>query len=132
MADGGNHIGRPTRRVDGRLKVTGQAKYAAEFTTAGLLHGYIVSGTIPVGRIAAIHTRDARSVPGVVEIFTHENRPRTAWSDSRWQDEVAPPGHPFRPLNSDRVMFDGQPVALVVAETYEAARDAASLVRVDY
>src|ERR1700712_2475193 len=124
MADGGIHIGRPTRRVDGRLKVTGQAKYAAEFHPTGLLHGYIVSATIPVGRIVTIHTRDARSVPGVVEIFTHENRSSTAWRDSKWQDEGAPPGHPFRPLDSDRVLFDGQPIALVLAETYEAARDA--------
>lgn len=132
MSEQITHIGRPTSRVDGRLKVTGQAKYAAEYDTAGLLYGYIVSATVAAGRIVALHTQDARRIPGVVEIFTHENRRREAWLDRSWRDDVAPPGHPFRPLHSDRILFDGQPIALVVAETYEAARDAAALVRADY
>jgi xanthine dehydrogenase YagR molybdenum-binding subunit len=126
------HVGRPTSRVDGPLKVTGQAKYAAEYPAADLLHGYIVSSTIAAGRIRVIHVDRARLVPGVVEIFTHENRGKAAWLDRKWRDEVAPPGHPFRPLHSDRIMFDGQPIALVVADTYEAARDAASLVTAEY
>jgi xanthine dehydrogenase YagR molybdenum-binding subunit len=126
------HVGRPTSRVDGPLKVTGRAKYAAEYPAADLLHGYIVSSTIAAGRIAAMDMEDARLVPGVVEIFTHENRGKAAWLDRKWRDEVAPPGHPFRPLHSDRILFDGQPVALVVADSYEAARDAASLVVVHY
>jgi xanthine dehydrogenase YagR molybdenum-binding subunit len=126
------HVGRPTSRVDGPLKVTGRAKYAAEYPAADLLHGYIVSSTIAAGRIIAMELDDARLVPGVVEIFTHENRGKAAWLDRKWRDEVAPPGHPFRPLHSDRILFDGQPVALVVADSYEAARDAASLVVVHY
>ena len=126
------HVGRPTSRVDGPLKVTGQAKYAAEYPAADLLHGYIVGSTIAAGRIIAIDLERARLVPGVVEIFTHENRGKAAWLDRKWRDEVAPPGHPFRPLHSERILFDGQPVALIVADTFEAARDAASLVRVDY
>ena len=126
------HIGRPTSRVDGSLKVTGRAKYAAEYPAADLLHGYIVGSTIATGRIIAMDIERARLVPGVVEIFTHENRGKAAWLDRKWRDEVAPPGHPFRPLHSDRILFDGQPVALIVADTFEAARDAASLVTVDY
>ncbi|GGE49024.1 dehydrogenase [Agaricicola taiwanensis] len=126
------HIGRPTRRVDGQLKVTGRAKYAAEYDAPGLLHGAIVSSSIPAGRIVRIHTDKAKAFPGVVEIFTHENRGKAAWLDYKWRDQVAPPGHPFRPLHSDRVVFDGQPIALVVAESYEAARDAATLVHADY
>ena len=106
------HVGRPTSRVDGPLKVTGQAKYAAEYPAADLLHGYIVGSTIAAGRIIAIDLERARLVPGVVEIFTHENRGKAAWLDRKWRDEVAPPGHPFRPLHSDRILFDGQPVAL--------------------
>ena len=129
---GNLHVGRPTSRVDGPLKVTGQAKYAAEYPAADLLHGYIVGSTIATGRIIAIDLERARLVPGVVEIFTHKNRGKAAWLDRKWRDEVAPPGHPFRPLHSDRILFDGQPVALIVADTFEAARDAASLVRVDY
>ena len=126
------YIGRPTSRVDGLLKVTGQARYAAEYTADALLYGYIVGSTIAVGRIVELDLAAARSMPGVVEIFTHENRGKAAWLDRSWRDEVAPPGHPFRPLHSDRILFDGQPIALVVAETFEAARDAASLVRASY
>lgn len=126
------HIGRPTNRVDGRLKVTGQAHYAAEYPADDLLYGYIVGSTIAAGRIAAMDLDAARQFPGVVEIFTHENRSKAAWLDRSWRDEVAPPGHPFRPLHSDRILFDGQPVALIVAETFEAARDAGSLVRIAY
>jgi xanthine dehydrogenase YagR molybdenum-binding subunit len=125
-------VGRPVSRVDGRLKVTGQAKYAAEYSSSGLLYGYIVNSTIAVGRTTAIHAEAARAMPGVVEIFTHENRGKAAWLDRNWRDEVAPPGHPFRPLHSERILFDGQPIALVVADSFEAARDAASLIRVEY
>ena len=71
-------------------------------------------------------------MPGVVEIFTHENHGETARLDHSWRDETAPPGHPFRPLHSERILFAGQPIALIVAQTFEAARDAASLVRVEY
>jgi xanthine dehydrogenase YagR molybdenum-binding subunit len=126
------HIGRPTSRIDGPLKVTGRAKYAAEYPAPDLLHGYIVGSTIASGRISKLDLDRARLVPGVVEIFTHDNRGKAAWLDRSWRDEVAPPGHPFRPLNSDRILFDGQPIALVVADSYEAARDAASLVTAEY
>ncbi|RYX92659.1 MAG: xanthine dehydrogenase family protein molybdopterin-binding subunit, partial [Bradyrhizobiaceae bacterium] len=125
-------VGRPISRVDGRLKVTGKAQYAAEYQTDGLLYGYIVNATIAAGRIASMDLTAARRMPGVVEIFTHENRGKAAWLDRKWRDDVAPPGHPFRPLHSERILFDGQPVALVVAETFEAARDAASLIAVTY
>ena len=67
------HVGRPISRVDGRLKVTGQAKYAAEYPAADLLHGCVVSSTIAAGRIIRLHTDRARAMPGVVEIFTHKN-----------------------------------------------------------
>ena len=125
-------IGRPSSRVDGRLKVTGQARYAAEYPAQDLLYGAIVSSTIAAGRIRRLHVARAKELPGVVEIFTHENRGKAAWLDRNWRDEVAPPGHPFRPLNSDQILFSGQPIALVVAESHEAARDAASLVHADY
>jgi xanthine dehydrogenase YagR molybdenum-binding subunit len=68
----------------------------------------------------------------VLEVLTHEHRPALASSDENYQDEIAPPGSPFRPLYSDRILFSGQPVALVVAEEFEIARFAASLVRVEY
>lgn len=126
------YVGRPTSRVDGPLKVTGRATYAAEYAAEGLLYGVVVSATVAAGRIIDIDLDAAKAVPGVVEIFTHENRGKAAWLDRNWQDEVAPPGHPFRPLHSERILFDGQPIALIVAETFEAARDAMSLVSVTY
>ncbi len=125
-------VGTPQRRVDGRAKVTGAATYAGEFTAPDLLHGYVVSGAIAKGRIASIDTTAALAVPGVVQVFTHLNRPGTAWRDGKWQDEVGPPGSPFRPLNDDRIQYSGQPVALVVAKEFGIARYAASLVQVEY
>src|SRR3712207_3341459 len=126
------HVGSPRSRVDGRAKVTGAARYSAEFTAPDLSHGYVVSSAVAKGRITAIDTVAAEAAPGVLKVFTHENRPRTAWFNYKYQDEVAPPGSPFRPLYDDEVVYSGQPVALVVAETFDAARHAASLVRVSY
>ncbi|MBV1797085.1 xanthine dehydrogenase family protein molybdopterin-binding subunit [Siccirubricoccus sp. G192] len=126
------HVGAPRSRVDGRAKVTGEAKYAAEFPAPGLAHGHVVSGAIARGRITGIDTTAACAVPGVLEVFTHENRPRTAWFDYKHRDEVAPPGSPFRPLYDETILYSGQPVALVVAEDSGTARHAASLVRVEY
>ncbi len=125
-------VGTPQRRVEGRLKVTGVARYAAEYTAPGMLHGYVVNAGIARGRIKAIRDAAARAVPGVVEVLTHRNRPGTAWRNGPWQDEVAPPGAPFRALHDDKVGFSGQPVALVIAEDFETARHAARLVEVEY
>ncbi|MBV8913150.1 MAG: xanthine dehydrogenase family protein molybdopterin-binding subunit [Acetobacteraceae bacterium] len=126
------NIGAPRSRVDGRAKVTGSATYAAEFATPETARGYVVSSGIALGRIARIDTKAALSVPGVIEVFTHQNRPRTASSDRAHQDEVAPPGSPFRPLQSAQIQYSGQPIALVVAENFETARYAATLVEVEY
>ena len=125
-------VGSPRSRVDGPAKVTGLAKYAAEFTAGDLTHGYVVSSAIAKGRITAIDARAAEAVPGVVKVLTHENRDRTAWLDYNYQDAVAPPGSPFRALYDDAILYSGQPVALVVAEDFETARYAATLVRVEY
>ncbi len=126
------YIGTATSRVDGYAKVTGTALYAAEAKVAGLAHGSVVTSTIAKGRIARIDVSDALRVDGVIDVLTHANRPRMADADSGYKDEVAPEGSPFRPLYDDRILFDGQPVALVVAEGLEIAQFAASLVRVDY
>ena len=125
-------IGSAINRVDGLEKVTGKAKYAAEHAPAGMVYGVVVSATIAKGSITAIDEAAARSVPGVVEVLTHGNRPHVAWRDSNYQDEVAPPGSPFRALGNAQIRFSGQPVAVVLAETFEAARYAASLVGITY
>ncbi|MGU3385904.1 xanthine dehydrogenase family protein molybdopterin-binding subunit [Methylobacterium sp. D53M] len=125
-------VGSPRSRIDGPAKVTGLAKYAGEFAAPDLAYGVVVSSSIAKGRITAIDSAEAEAVPGVLKVLTHENRPRTAWRDKNFQDQVAPPGSPFRALYDDLIVFNGQPVALVVAEDFETARYAASLVRVSY
>jgi xanthine dehydrogenase YagR molybdenum-binding subunit len=129
---GTTYLGKPTSRIDGRAKVTGVAKYAAEYNVPGLAHGVVVSSAIAKGRIKRIHTAEALAVDGVLDVLTHEHRPKLASSDEKYGDEVAPPGAPFRPLYDDQIRFSGQPVALVVATEFEIARFAASLVRIDY
>ena len=126
------YIGTATSRVDGLAKVTGAARYAGEFNAPGLLHGSMVAATITKGRITRIDAAAALQVEGVVAVLTHENRPPMADNDQAYKDDVAPDGSPFRPLYDGRILFNGQPIALVVAETPEVARFAASLVRVAY
>jgi xanthine dehydrogenase YagR molybdenum-binding subunit len=126
------HIGKPASRVDGRAKVTGAARYAAEYTAPDLAYGVVVSSGVARGRITRIDAAEALALPGVLQVFTHENAPRLARADKRWRDEVAPPGSPFRPLHDNEIKYSGQPVALVVADSFELARYAASLVRVEY
>ena len=126
------YIGTSTSRVDGFAKVTGAAKYAAEFNVPGLAYGSVVTSTIGKGRIVRIDPSAALRIKGVLDVLTHENRPPMADNDEAYKDETAPAGSPFRPLYDSRIMFNGQPIALVVAETSEIARFAASLVRVEY
>jgi xanthine dehydrogenase YagR molybdenum-binding subunit len=126
------YIGTSTSRVDGFAKVTGAAKYAAEFNVPGLAYGSVVTSTIGKGRIVRIDPSAALGIKGVLDVLTHENRPPMAGNDEAYKDETAPAGSPFRPLYDSRIMFNGQPIALVVAETSEIARFAASLVRVEY
>jgi xanthine dehydrogenase YagR molybdenum-binding subunit len=126
------YIGTSTSRVDGFEKVTGAAKYAAEFNLPGLAYGSVVTSTIAKGRIVRIDPSAALRVKGVLDVLTHENRPPMADNDQAYKDDVAPAGSPFRPLYDSRIMFNGQPIALVVAETSEIARFAASLVQVEY
>jgi xanthine dehydrogenase YagR molybdenum-binding subunit len=127
------HIGTPTSRIDGRAKVTGEAKYAGEFNVSGLAYGYVVDATIAKGRVSRIDIGEALRVEGVLDVLTHQNRPPMVGSSQAYKDDVAPEkGSPFRPLYDDKIMFSGQPIALVLAEEWEIARFAASLIRLDY
>jgi len=125
-------VGKPLSRVDGRLKVSGQARYAGEFMPGSVLYGSVVNSSVAKGRILEIHTDEAERLPGVVFVLTHENRPRMASDSDAYEDDDAADGGPFRPLYSDRILYSGQPVALVVAESLEMAEYAGSLIRVDY
>jgi xanthine dehydrogenase YagR molybdenum-binding subunit len=127
------HIGSATSRIDGPAKVTGQAKYAADFEATDLVHAYVVESAIPRGRVAGIDISEALRVDGVLDVLTHNNRPPMASNSRAYKDDAAPAkGSPYRPLYNDRIMFGGQPIALVLAEDWETARFAASLVRIEY
>ena len=126
------YIGTPASRVDGRAKVTGEAKYAAEFNVPRLVHASVVGSPIAKGRIARIDTAEALRVPGVLDVLTHENRPSMASSHKAYNDDVAPEGSPYRPLYDGNIGFNGQPVALVLAEDWESARFATTLVNIEY
>ena len=86
------YVGTATSRVDGRAKVTGAAKYAAEFNVPGLAHGSVVTSTMAKGRIARLDTSQALLVAGVIDVLTHENRPRMAGANDAYKDDVAPKG----------------------------------------
>ena len=118
-------------RVDGPLKVTGQARYAAEFKLPGLTYASLDQSTIPAGRVLAIDTTEAGQVPGVLGILTSRNMPRLSPPPSDLIGK-GQPGEPYVPLQDDVVHWSGQHLAVVVAEALEAAKYAASLVRVEY
>ncbi|MGI4823200.1 MAG: xanthine dehydrogenase family protein molybdopterin-binding subunit, partial [Janthinobacterium lividum] len=125
-------VGKPISRPDGPAKVSGSAKYAAEFNVPNLWYGYVVSSPITKGKITKIDAAEVLAIPGVKHVFSHENVPTYAWFDRSYKDDVAPGGSPFRPLHEPEIMFNEQPVALVVAETFELARYAASILKIDY
>ncbi|MDB5027857.1 MAG: xanthine dehydrogenase family protein molybdopterin-binding subunit, partial [Candidatus Eremiobacteraeota bacterium] len=119
-------VGAPVDRVDGRLKVTGAAKYSAEVAVPNLAYGALVLSTVANGRIAAIEDGPVRRMPGVIDVMTPSNAPRVKTSGP----DV---GYPvLRVLQDDLVHYDRQPVALVIADTFERAIDAAAALRVRY
>lgn len=125
-------LGKPLDRVDGPLKVSGQARYAAEYPADGMLHGSVICSVIARGRIVRIDASAAEALEGVSLVLSHLNRPPLAQDDESYEDDDAADGSPFRPLFNERIRYSGQPVALVVADTLELARHAASLVRIEY
>lgn len=128
---GDAHVGRGADRVDGHAKVTGEAKYSAEFTPPGLVHGCVLNSPVTRGRIQLLDTTAAQGLPGVLAVFTHENRPELDWYHHDYKDKDTPTAH-FLPLYDDRIHYNGQPVALVVAKDRETARYACSLLQVQY
>lgn len=125
-------MGQPLDRVDGHLKVTGQARYAGEFPEQGLLHGSVVSSPVACGRVLTIDASAALALPGVVAVIDHTNRPQIASYDKDYEDADSAEGSPFRPLYNDQILYSGQPLALVIADNLELARHAGSLVRIEY
>ncbi|MDB5582060.1 MAG: aldehyde oxidase and xanthine dehydrogenase molybdopterin binding, partial [Bradyrhizobium sp.] len=116
-------VGKPLDRVDGRLKVTGGARYAYEMQQDNVLYGFVVQASIAKGTIKSIDTRAAEKAPGVALVLTHRNAPAQGAGNHR-------EAHPV--LTGPQVTYYGQPVAFVVAESFEQARAAAYLVAVKY
>src|SRR3984957_15132064 len=116
-------VGQPIDRVDGRLKVTGGARYAYEMQQENVLYGFVVEASIGKGLIGSIDTRAAEKAPGVRLILTHRNAPAQGSGNHR-------EAHPV--LTGPEVTYYGQPVAFVIADSFEQARAAAYLVDVKY
>lgn len=125
-------IGAPVSRLDGPDKVRGEARYAAEFALDGMTHAALVHSTVAKGRIAAIDTTLAEAAPGVVLVMSHRNAPRMEPPPVLMREPLGASGDALPVFQDDRVHWNGQPVALVLAETREQADHAASLVRVRY
>lgn len=126
-------IGQPLSRVDGPAKVTGTARYAAEFRPPQMAHAALVLSTAPKGRITRIETAAAKRAAGVRAVITHRNAPRLPYNEMPQRPPVDPQsGDQLRVFQGPEILFSGQPVAVVVADTPEQADHAASLVRVTY
>jgi xanthine dehydrogenase YagR molybdenum-binding subunit len=122
-------IGKDVDRVDGPIKVTGQAKYAYEYDVPNPAYGFIVGSTIAKGKISLIDASEAEKMPGVLKIMTFQNTPKQPQPDPKAEDKF---GEPKPYLSSNEVKYYGEPVALVVADSFEEARAAASFVHVEY
>jgi xanthine dehydrogenase YagR molybdenum-binding subunit len=127
----GQVVGQPIDRRDGRLKVTGRARYAAEFDIDNLAYAVLVQSTIASGEITGFDLSEAQAVPGVLTIMTPDNAPRLPQAAPGQSETTGP--LVAKPLLQDRlVYYNGQHIALVIADTLERAQQAAALVRVEY
>ena len=136
----GGVVGKPLNRIDGRQKVTGTARYAAEFDFPNLAHAVVVQSTIARGVIVAIETGEAERTPGVLTILTHLNMPKLnpmpqppkSKPEDAQQQQQGKAGQKLLPLQDAQIYYSGQHVAVVVADTLEQAQLAASRIRVNY
>lgn len=134
MRNQSKHIGEAVSRVDGKLKVTGSAKYAYEYDINNVAYGVIASSTIAKGRIKSIDTKAAEDAPGVITVITYLNAVKPPGFGSGG-DKTADPrvdGQAFRVFFDDKVQYNGQPIAMAIADTFERATYAASLIKAQY
>jgi xanthine dehydrogenase YagR molybdenum-binding subunit len=126
-----NGIGAPINRTDAWAKVSGAARYTAEHEVEGLTHAVLVTSTIPSGRVLRIDDSAAREVPGVLLVMTPQNAMRLPreTKDGKLQPPI---GRRLTLLQEDDVYYNNQPIAVVVADTYEHAREAAARLRIEY
>ena len=123
-------IGSDVSRVDGRLKVTGNADYAADYHFPNMVWAFAVKSTVAKGRVSSLDVTQAKKLPGVVAIYTPQNRPKMYPPKKRGGGVIV--SESLAPLADDTVHYYGQDIAYVVAESYEQAREAASLVHATY
>jgi xanthine dehydrogenase YagR molybdenum-binding subunit len=121
-------IGKPIDRVDGRAKVTGAAKYAAEVAVANVAHAVIVTSRIAHGKVSKLDLDAVRRFPGVLSVLAHDNAPKLATLNK----QNSPQDKILQALQGDEIHYADQPVALVIADTLERARHAADLAAIAY
>ncbi len=124
------NMGQPAPRIDGRLKVTGQARYGSDFQVSRPAYAYLVTSTIARGTITGFDDSEARKVPGVLLIMTHENT--KVPGAFKFFGSGGDASTAKKPLDGNRIYYGGDYVALIVAETFENAREAAQRFKVKY
>jgi xanthine dehydrogenase YagR molybdenum-binding subunit len=123
----------PIDRVDAKAKVTGTATYAAEYKAENVAYGVLVGSTISKGSIKTIDTKASARAPGVIAVITHLNAPKIPGYETGQDPSKPPPaGQPLRIFYNNKIDYYDHPVALVIADTYERARHAATLVKATY
>ena len=125
-------VGKPINRVDGKLKVTGGATYSAEFNVKNIVHGVAVLSTVSKGRIKNFNTATAEKAPGVIGILTYKNSMQLHSPSSSDPGGGRYAEKDLLPLQNDRIYYNGQMIAVVMAETLEQAEHASHLVKVEY
>ena len=123
-------VGKPVRRIVGRKKVTGGLQYTAEIPAEGLAYAFPVTAKVAAGRLTALDVRKATDLPGVIKIYTHENLPEIG-SVSLY-GAAGRGGSEFAVMQNDTIMYGGQLIAVVVAETVEVGEQAVQLVEATY
>lgn len=124
------NMGQPAPRYDAAAKVTGRATYGSDMPLDNPAYAFLVTSAIARGRINSFDLDDARRVRGVIDIVTHENAPKL--KESKLFSNGGYAGTTIQPLKSADIAHDGEIIAVVVAESYEAAREAANRVKVSY
>lgn len=120
-------------RVDAKAKVTGKADYAAEHDLPGITYGVLVGSAITKGTLKAIDTIAAEKAPGVLAVITHFNAPKVpGYDEGENPAKGRTRGSGLKIFNDAKIRFNGHPVALVVADTFERATHAASLIKAQY
>jgi len=133
LMDQHRYLGKPIDRLDGYAKVTGAATFSAEYRIKGLVHAALAYSTISKGVIKNIDAKAAEEASGVIKIITHLNAPpMKAPKPLSSQGEPSAGVTEVKILNTDRISWNGQPIAVVIADTEERAEYAASLINVTY